>query len=173
MPVPCRGPCGRTIPRPVLHRAAGYARGDIERTVFNLREAANTPLPRRRSGRSSAIPLSIPSRNHLELDKAHSDYPVHDNIERILMSEQKERSKVPGAGIFSLILVLGVARFSYTPAAAHATAGRTRRRRSRLVCSDQLCRIPERRADRLADQRSRSATASIASAWWWRFSAPR
>ena len=31
------------------------------------------------------------------------------------MSEQKERFKVLGAGIFSLILVLGVARFSYTP----------------------------------------------------------
>ncbi len=31
------------------------------------------------------------------------------------MSEQRERIKVLGAGIFSLILVLGVARFSYTP----------------------------------------------------------
>ena len=31
------------------------------------------------------------------------------------MSEQRERFKVLGAGIFSLILVLGVARFSYTP----------------------------------------------------------
>ncbi len=31
------------------------------------------------------------------------------------MSEQRERLKVLGAGIFSLILVLGVARFSYTP----------------------------------------------------------
>lgn len=31
------------------------------------------------------------------------------------MSEQRERMKVLGAGIFSLILVLGVARFSYTP----------------------------------------------------------
>lgn len=31
------------------------------------------------------------------------------------MSEQRERIRVLGAGIFSLILVLGVARFSYTP----------------------------------------------------------
>ena len=31
------------------------------------------------------------------------------------MSSQRERFKVLGAGIFSLILVLGVARFSYTP----------------------------------------------------------
>ena len=31
------------------------------------------------------------------------------------MSGQRERIKVLGAGIFSLILVLGVARFSYTP----------------------------------------------------------
>lgn len=31
------------------------------------------------------------------------------------MSQQRERIKVLGAGIFSLILVLGVARFSYTP----------------------------------------------------------
>lgn len=31
------------------------------------------------------------------------------------MSEQRERIKVLGAGIFSLILVLGVARFAYTP----------------------------------------------------------
>ncbi len=30
-------------------------------------------------------------------------------------NEQRERIKVLGAGIFSLILVLGVARFSYTP----------------------------------------------------------
>jgi hypothetical protein len=31
------------------------------------------------------------------------------------MSEQRARIKVLSAGIFSLILVLGVARFSYTP----------------------------------------------------------
>ena len=31
------------------------------------------------------------------------------------MSDQRERIKVLSAGIFSLILVLGVARFSYTP----------------------------------------------------------
>lgn len=31
------------------------------------------------------------------------------------MNEQRERLKVLGAGIFSLLLVLGVARFSYTP----------------------------------------------------------
>ena len=31
------------------------------------------------------------------------------------MNEQRERIKVLSAGIFSLILVLGVARFSYTP----------------------------------------------------------
>ena len=31
------------------------------------------------------------------------------------MSSQRERFKVLGAGIFSLILVLGVARFAYTP----------------------------------------------------------
>src|SRR5450830_1376616 len=31
------------------------------------------------------------------------------------MSEQRERLQVLGAGIFSLLLVLGVARFSYTP----------------------------------------------------------
>jgi len=31
------------------------------------------------------------------------------------MSDQRQRIKVLGAGIFSLILVMGVARFSYTP----------------------------------------------------------
>src|SRR5450830_1046590 len=31
------------------------------------------------------------------------------------MSEQRQRIKVLSAGIFSLVLVLGVARFSYTP----------------------------------------------------------
>ena len=31
------------------------------------------------------------------------------------MSSQRDRFKVLGAGIFSLILVLGVARFAYTP----------------------------------------------------------
>ena len=31
------------------------------------------------------------------------------------MNEQRERFKVLGAGIFSLLLALGIARFSYTP----------------------------------------------------------
>ena len=31
------------------------------------------------------------------------------------MTEQRARLKVLGAGIFSLVLVLGVARFAYTP----------------------------------------------------------
>ena len=31
------------------------------------------------------------------------------------MSDQKQRMKVLGAGIFSLMLALGVARFAYTP----------------------------------------------------------
>ncbi len=38
-----------------------------------------------------------------------------NNIRKRSMSDQRERIKVLSAGIFSLILVLGVARFSYTP----------------------------------------------------------
>jgi hypothetical protein len=78
---------------------------------------------------------------------------MNEQHERLERRERMERLRVLGAGIFSLMLVLGVARFAYTPLLplmqAQAGLGWPRR----LAGGDQLRRLPERRAARFADQR--------------------